>query len=270
MQSGPQKKGSTLWTEEDYEDFVLEPEFKFGEGTVDSGKTNAAAITADTIARFVPALRERFAGVDIDFEGQQREAAVTGASLARGFLIGLAGVYLLLGFTFRSYALPVVVMLSIPLAFIGVVWGHVAMGIDLSMPSMLGFASLAGVVVNDSILLVQFMARRREAGAALREAATSASRARMRAVLLTSLTTIAGLLPLLSERSLQAQVLIPLATSIVFGLLVSTVLILLVLPAVLCILDDLGLAERGASREDGAAGTDQRAAGPIRPMTSRT
>jgi multidrug efflux pump subunit AcrB len=161
------------------------------------------------------------------------------------------GIFILLSFLFRSYIEPVVVLLAIPLAFIGVVWGHLAMGLELSMPSMMGFASLAGVVVNDSILLVEFLKLRVREGLCIPEAAKLASRQRFRAVLLTSLTTIAGLLPLLFERSLQAQVLIPLITSLVFGLLTTTVLVLLVVPAVFAILDDLGLtaARRGSAVE---------------------
>ena len=107
---------------------------------------------------------------------------------------------------------------------------------------MMGAVSLAGVVVNDSILLVEFIKIRRRQGQGVREAARRASRERFRAVLLTSLTTVAGLLPLLAEKSLQAQILIPLAASIVFGLIASTVLVLVVVPSLYAILDDLGLA----------------------------
>jgi multidrug efflux pump subunit AcrB len=124
---------------------------------------------------------------------------------------------------------------------VGVVFGHLIMGLPLSMPSAMGFASLAGVVVNDSILLVEFVRFRMLSGGSVFEAAGRAARDRMRAVLLTSLTTVAGLIPLLTESSLQAQALIPLATSIVFGLAASTVLVLVVLPAAIGIVDDAGL-----------------------------
>ena len=116
------------------------------------------------------------------------------------------------------------------------------MGLDLSMPSLMGFVSLAGIVVNDSILLVTFLKRRASEGLAVPQAAKQASRDRFRAVLLTSLTTIAGLLPLLFERSLQAQILIPLVVSVVFGLMATTVLVLFVVPALYSVLDDFGLA----------------------------
>jgi len=127
---------------------------------------------------------------------------------------------------------------------IGVIWGHVFMGLDISMPSIMGAASLAGIVVNDSILLLAFLKVRVREGFSVPEAAKMASRERFRAILLTSLTTIAGLTPLLLEKSLQAQILTPLATSIVFGLLVSTLLVLLVVPAIFCVFNDFGWVAR--------------------------
>ncbi len=219
------------------------------EGEVDSRIANVNEIINDTRERFFPDFQTRYPGVRIVLEGQSKEAKKTGSSLVRGFLLGLISIFVLLSFLFRSYAQPLVVMLTIPLALIGVVWGHVLMGLELSMPSMMGFASLAGVVVNDSILLVEFIKIHAREGLHITAAAKLASRERFRAVLLTSLTTIAGLLPLLSEKSLQAQVLIPLATSIVFGLLATTFLVLLVVPAVFSILDDLGLISVSPSRE---------------------
>ena len=157
-------------------------------------------------------------------------------------MIALIGLYLILSFLFRSYVEPLIVLLAIPFAFIGVIWGHLALELELSMPSMIGFVSLSGIVVNDSILLVTFVKRHARRGMAIHDAARQASRDRFRAVFLTSLTTIVGLLPLLSETSLQAQVLIPLAASLAFGLLASTLLVLLVVPALYTILEDFGLA----------------------------
>jgi hydrophobic/amphiphilic exporter-1 (mainly G- bacteria), HAE1 family len=220
------------------------------QGEVDTRLANANAILSDTQEQFLPKLQERYPTIQITLEGQEREAQTAGASLRRGFLIGLIGIFILLSFQFRSYIEPVVVMAIIPLALIGVVVGHLLMGLDLSMPSMMGFVSLTGIVVNDSILLVTFLKLRVQEGLAVMDAARLASRERFRAVLLTSLTTIAGLLPLLAERSLQAQVLIPLVTSIIFGLLATTMLVLLVVPALYSILHDWGYTalarERGS------------------------
>ncbi|MCG8360495.1 MAG: efflux RND transporter permease subunit [Kiloniellales bacterium] len=210
-------------------------------GDLDGQIANLNEILADTDARFMPTLGERFPDVRVGLEGEAAEQAETQASLGRGFLIGLLGVFILLSFQFRSYVEPVIVMVAIPLALIGVIWGHLLLGLDLTMPSMLGFASLAGIVVNDSILLVLFVKLRAAEGGEIVDAARQASRDRFRPVLLTSLTTIAGLLPLLFERSLQAQVLVPLVASLAFGLLASTLLVLFVLPALYAILHDFGL-----------------------------
>lgn len=144
------------------------------------------------------------------------------------------------------------------MCLVGVIWGHWLMGFDLTMTSALGFASLAGVVVNDSILLVEFNKLGRREGLGAAEAAGRASRARFRAVLLTSLTTVLGLTPLLFETSLQAQFLLPLAGSIVFGMIASTLLVLVALPALYAVLDDFGLA--GGPVADGSHGS---AAAPL-------
>ena len=160
---------------------------------------------------------------------------------------GFQQIFILLSFQFRSYLQPLIVMTVIPMALIGVIWGHLLMGLQLTMPSIIGFTSLAGVVVNDSILLVEFLKLRVREGAGVVEAAKLASRQRFRAVLLTSITTVAGLTPLLLEKSMQAQVLVPLATSIVFGLLTTTLLVLLVVPALFSILHDLGMSNTAAA-----------------------
>ncbi|MEL6477532.1 MAG: efflux RND transporter permease subunit [Pseudomonadota bacterium] len=218
------------------------------QGDVDTRLANANEVVNDTMQRFVPALLERYPGVSLGLEGQNAEASKTQASMVSGFLLGLVGVFLVLSFQFRSYVEPVVVMVLIPFAFIGAVVGHIVMGVDFSMPSMLGFAALAGVVVNDSILLVNQIKHHHGPGATVAEVAPNATRARFRAILLTSLTTVAGLLPLLTETSLQAQVLIPLVTSLSFGLMASTLLVLFVVPAFYAILDDLGLTTLAQER----------------------
>jgi multidrug efflux pump subunit AcrB len=150
------------------------------------------------------------------------------------------GVFLLLSFQFRSYREPLIVMAAIPLCLTGVIWGHLLLGYPLTMPSMMGFVSLMGVVVNDAILLSIFIDNRLDEGASPYAAVTGASRDRFRAILLTTLTTVAGLFPLLTEQSMQAQILIPLAISLIFGLLASTFLILIVIP---CLYLMTGMAE---------------------------
>lgn len=207
---------------------------------VNTELANAQQIIKDTTENYFPELKKKFPTISIEQQGQSAESNKTGSSMLRGFIIGLVGIFILLSFQFRSYLEPFVVMVTIPMAFIGVVWGHLLMGLEISMPSMMGAASLAGIVVNDSILLVEFLKLRARQGHNILEAAKLASRERFRAILLTSLTTIAGLTPLLLEKSLQAQILTPLATSIVFGLLTSTVLVLLVVPAIFSVFSDFG------------------------------
>jgi len=168
-------------------------------------------------------------------------------------LLGLIGVYILLALQLRGYLAPLTVMAVIPTALIGVIFGHWALGLDLTMPSMIGMASLFGVVVNDSILLVLFIREARARGIAVPVAASQAGRARFRPILLTSITTIAGLAPLLLETSMQAQILIPLAAALAFGLTSATLIALFLVPAIYCILDDFNalgevVLENGSSQ----------------------
>lgn len=218
------------------------------QGSIDTRIANANAIVGDTLARFVPDLLERYPDVTLDVEGQNAEAGKTQQSMLVGFVIGLVGVFLLLSFLFRSYIEPIVVMLIIPLSLTGSVFGHMAMGLDFSMPSMLGYVALAGVVVNNSILLVDFVKHEHGTSRTVAEAASRAARARFRAIFLTSLTTVAGLMPILLETSLQAQILIPLVASLVFGLVAAGLIVLFVLPAIYAILDDMGLSTLARER----------------------
>ena len=216
------------------------------EGNLDPQVANASEVVADTRARLLPDLAARYPEITVEFGGSAREGSTLGASLAQNFLVGLAAIYLLLSFQFRSYVEPLVVMASIPVGLVGVVAGHLALGLELSMPSIVGFVSLAGVVVNNAIVLVAFIKLHRRRGESAAEGARRAARQRFRAILLTSLTTVAGVLPLLMETSLQAQVLIPLVASLAFGLAAATFQILFLVPALYAILDDLGLTEEVA------------------------
>jgi multidrug efflux pump subunit AcrB len=212
------------------------------QGELDTRVGNSTEILNDTRKRFLDQLKQAHPGVSSSFEGANADASKTQRSMLYGFVLGLIGVYLLLSFQFRSYIEPFVVMIIIPFAFIGAISGHMLLGLDFTMPSMLGFVALAGIVVNDSILLVNFIKHYHGDTQSVAEAAPLAAGARFRAILLTSLTTIVGLMPLLTETSLQAQVLVPLVTSLAFGLLATTVLVLFIVPAVYTILDDFGVA----------------------------
>ncbi len=222
------------------------------QGTIDTSIANSAAIVSDTLNRFIPELLKRYPSISLDVEGQRAEAQKTQKSMLKGFAIGLVGVFLLLSFLFRSYLEPIVVMLIIPLSLSGTIFGHMIMGLDFSMPSLLGFAALAGVVVNNSILLVDFVKREHGEAETVALAAGLAARARFRAIFLTLSTTIVGLLPILTETSLQAQILIPLVTSLAFGLLFSGLMVLFVLPSIYAIFDDFGLSTLAKERKQKA------------------
>lgn len=183
---------------------------------------------------------KKYPGLRFDFEGESRDTSKTGQSMLQGFGLGLFGVFAILSFQFRSYLSPLIVMLVIPLALIGVIWGHFFLHYAISMPSIMGFISLSGIVVNDSILLVQYIQLHLDEGQSVHRAAVLASKERFRAVFLTSLTTTMGLLPLLMETSLQAQVIQPLVISIVFGIVSSTLLVLFMIPAAYVVLHDFG------------------------------
>ena len=209
-------------------------------GEIQAQHANVNDIVGDLTRHFLPELMHRYPSMRYSLEGEQKNIGTTGKSMVQGFIIGLIGVFLLLSLQFRNYREPLIVLLTIPLAMIGVIWGHLLMGYNLSMPSMIGFLSLAGVVVNDSILLVEFVKLHARNGVPVHTAAIQASRDRFRAVVLTSVTTLAGVLPLLLESSLQAQIIKPVIISIAFGMLSSTVLVLLVIPAAYAILEDFG------------------------------
>ena len=176
---------------------------------------------------------QRDYGIDYSFEGRSADQRDTLSDMRKGLMLGLILIYLILAWVFSSYGWPLVVMAVIPFGLTGALFGHWVMGIDLTILSLFGMFGLSGIVVNDSIILVSFYQQLRGEGLSVEQALIDAASQRLRAVLLTSLTTIAGLMPLLFETSYQAQFLVPMATSIAFGLGFATLLILLVIPALL-------------------------------------
>lgn len=221
------------------------------QGTVDPRLANAAELIGALQAQLLPTLQERYPGIRLVVEGQSAAARETTGSLLGNVAVGLMGVYLLLALQLRGYMLPLAVMAVIPTAGVGALVGHSLIGHDLSLPSLVGLASLFGVVVNDSILLTFFIRDAHATSGNLIQAAKEAARARFRPIMLTSITTVAGLLPLLLETSLQAQVLIPLAISIAFGLATATIAALFIVPAVYCVLGDLGYVQRSDAGDAG-------------------
>jgi multidrug efflux pump subunit AcrB len=147
-------------------------------------------------------------------------------------------IYALMAIPLRSYAQPLIIMSVIPFGTIGALVGHWILGIQVSMMSFFGIIALAGVVVNDSLILVDFVNRERKLGVPLAQAVNDAARKRFRAILLTSLTTFFGLIPIVLESSLQAQIVIPMAASLAFGILFATIITLFLIPALYLILED--------------------------------
>ncbi len=199
---------------------------------VDTERLNVANLLAQLEERVLPKITRKYP-VQYSFEGKNADERETMSDMRQGGLLALMLIYIVLAWVFSSYGWPLVVMATIPFGVIGAFLGHWVMGVDITLLSLFGLFALAGIVVNDSIILVTFFQKLRDQGMETREAIVEAAGQRLRAVLLTSLTTIAGLLPLLFERSLQAQYLIPMAISISFGLAVSTFLVLLFVPTLL-------------------------------------
>ncbi len=212
---------------------------------IDTAKGNADEIMRAARRSILPSLEAKHPDLIVELKGAKAAADKTQASMIAGLIVGLLIIFAVLSIQLRSYAEPLVVMAIIPFAFLGAIAGHMMLGIDLSMPSLLGFASLTGIVVNDSILVVHVIKAERAAGSGAADSAVTAALARFRAILLTSITTVAGMTPLLFETSLQAQPLIPMVTSIAFGLAATTVLIVVVIPAFYNALDDLGATASG-------------------------
>lgn len=216
-------------------------------GRIDRALTTPDEVAALVTDRLAPALATAHPGVTIGIGGASEDQAKSQASMMRALTLGLIGVYIVLAFQFRSYLLPLVVMTAIPFALIGAILGHWAMGLNLSMPSFIGFASLAGIVVNNAILFLAFFQTHVKDEDHV-SAALEAVRNRFRPVLLSTATTVAGLVPIISDASPQVQVLSPLVVSVASGLLASMLLVALVLPAVLSVYFDLFSLRRWMAR----------------------
>lgn len=199
---------------------------------------NPEAITA-AVQPFLRTLERDYPGLKVLERGRQKQVAESMATLPLGMVVALGLIYVVLAWLFKSYAQPLIVMTAIPFATIGVVWGHLILGYSMTFLSLIGFVALSGVVVNDSLIFMEFFNGERRRGLPVAAASISAGRARVRAILLTTITTVFGLLPLMLEKSLQAKFLIPMAITIAAGLISATLIVLLVLPSMLLIFDDV-------------------------------
>ncbi len=206
--------------------------------SVDSTIANLNEITAKLESSFLPELEETY-GVKWSYGLRQADQTTTEQSMKTGALIALVLIYMALAWIFGSYSWPFFVMLAIPFGIVGAAWGHFVLGLTVSIITILGLIGLSGIVVNNAIVLVVFYKQYREAGIEPREAMLEAGCRRLRPVVLSSLTTIVGLLPLLFEKSTQAQFLIPMAATLAFGLAFSTLLVLLFIPATLLLYEKI-------------------------------
>ncbi len=206
---------------------------------VDQTQANANEIIAALEADVIPQILADHPRVRYSLEGEQAEQAETMQGLTGNFVLALLVIYILLAIPFKSYLQPLIVMSAIPFGIVGAIWGHLIMGMDLTMLSVFGLVALTGVVVNDSLVMVDFINRFRQDGQPLGAAIREAGAQRFRPILLTSVTTFLGLTPILLERSLQAQFLIPMATSLGFGVVFATFITLVLVPVLYHILEDV-------------------------------
>ncbi|MFN3197191.1 MAG: efflux RND transporter permease subunit [Bradymonadia bacterium] len=215
---------------------------------VDRSVANADKVLSSLTTQVMPQLKADFPGLEFEFGGERRERNDSLASLGIGFIFALLCIYGLLAIPFRSYLQPAIVMSVIPFGLVGAVVGHMVLGYDLSIISMFGIVALAGIVVNDSLILVVSINEMRDEGMSPYEAVVAGGARRFRPILLTSLTTFFGLMPMIFEPSVQARFLIPMAISLGFGVLFVTFIVLIIVPAIYCILEDvrglLGLEDR--------------------------
>lgn len=221
------------------------------------GTTNANEVVASAAATVLPRLKADFPGLEYEPGGDQQRQAETMSSLGNGFTLALIAMFALLAIPFRSYVQPLIVMAAIPFGMVGALLGHILMGYDLSLMSMMGIVALSGVAVNDSlVLIVAINELRRNEGLGLLEAIVAGGARRFRPILLTSLTTFFGLTPMILETSVQARFLIPMAISLGFGVLFATFVTLMLVPSLYYVLEDvkalLGRVGFRSSRGEGA------------------
>ena len=197
---------------------------------VDLTTTTGNEVIAAVTASILPNILKKYNSISYSLEGEQQEQGENLKSIGKNFLLAMVVVYMLLAIPFKSYFQPLVVMSSIPFGLTGAMFGHLIMGINFSVLSLMGVVALTGVVVNDSLVMVDFINRYRSEGNNITEAVLEAGPRRFRPIFLTSLTTFVGLIPLLLEKSAQAKFLIPMAVSLSFGVIFATAITLFLVP----------------------------------------
>jgi len=207
--------------------------------TVNDKVANAEEILTDLKQTVLKKLADDYPGLTFNMEGEEKERAESMGSMAQGFMLAMIAMFALLAIPFRSYSQPLLIMAAIPFGLVGAIAGHLIMGFKLSMLSIFGIVALSGVVVNDSLLLIDKINRNQRGGTALFQAVVDGSTRRFRPILLTSLTTFFGLMPMIMETSVQAQFLIPMAISLAFGILFATGITLILIPSLYLALEDI-------------------------------
>ena len=219
---------------------------------VDADVGNANDINRELRADILPGLVRDFPGLVFGFEGEQRNQQESLGSLKTNFLVAQLAIFALLAIPFRSYLQPLIVMSAIPFGLVGAILGHVVMGYDLSLLSLFGMVALTGVVVNDSLIMIDLINRERARGISLDQAIRDSGTRRFRPIMLTTATTFLGLTPMILETSLQAKFLIPMAISLAFGIVFATAITLILVPNLYRILEDfralVGLGEHEGVR----------------------
>lgn len=222
---------------------------------------NANEVVAALTADIFPKVKERYPGVQFGFQGEQKDQRQSVQEIGQKGLIALLGIYILLAVPLRSYFQPLIVMSVIPFGVVGAILGHLLLGLNLSIMSMCGIVALAGIVVNDSLVMVEFINRERATGKTTLDAALTAGGRRFRPILLTSITTFVGIMPMVFETDVQARFLIPMAVSLGFGVMFATFITLLLIPAVYLMLEDVTTLIRGKARTAAALAAHQPATG---------
>ena len=202
--------------------------------------SQTSQVQATLESEVLPDLARRFPGLAYGWEGRQQDMMESTTSLFNGLFLALFAIYALLAVPFRSYYQPIIVMIAIPFGIVGAVLGHIIMGYALSLMSMMGIVALCGVVVNDSLVLIDYANRQRRIGAPALEAIHQAGGRRFRPILMTTLTTFGGLAPMIFETSRQARFMIPMAISLGFGILFATSITLVIVPCLYLMAEDVG------------------------------
>ncbi|NOZ53174.1 MAG: efflux RND transporter permease subunit [Gammaproteobacteria bacterium] len=223
---------------------------------IEDSKTTSGKVMEDLRSGFFSTFSTQFPSIRWSLSGSQKNQKELIDAMINGFIMAILGIYALMAIPFRSYLQPLIVVSAIPFGLIGAIIGHLLLGLDVSLLSLSGMIAVSGVVVNDNLVLVDYINRARQQGASVAKAIREAGAARFRPILLTSLTTFAGLTPLMLEKSVQAQFLIPMAVSLAFGVMFATTVSLLLIPAAYYILEDVkNITEQKLFRKKNLANT---------------